>query len=79
VEANVGVSLIVSKGEIVARERGLNKVTVATIDVPTPRSSRAARRMELEFLAARPSRMKELYIETMAGIRERRKKGAVDS
>ena len=36
VEANVGVTLVISKGEIVALSRRVNEITHATIEVPAP-------------------------------------------
>ena len=43
VEANVGVNMIVSKGEVVAYAWGNDRITTATIDIPAPASTEAAR------------------------------------
>jgi predicted amidohydrolase len=67
VEANVGLNLIISKGEVVARERGYDKVTVADIDIPIAPSTAEARKLEAEFLSARPRDMERIYNRHMAG------------
>jgi predicted amidohydrolase len=72
VEANVGLNLIVSKGEVVARERGVDKITMAEIDIPVEPSRAAARRVEAEFLGRRDTEMAKAYTETMAEIRKAR-------
>jgi len=65
VEANVGINLIVSKGEIIARERGYDKITMGEIEIPVPQSAAASRKVESEFMSARPSEMRRNYITTM--------------
>ena len=57
VEANVGVNLIVSKGEQVAYHWGTDHLTVADIDIPEPVSTRTARMAERVFLRLRPQRV----------------------
>ena len=49
VQANVGRNLIVSKGEIVAIDRGRDTVTIAEIDIPSRVSARNARTIERQF------------------------------
>ncbi|GAF88769.1 unnamed protein product, partial [marine sediment metagenome] len=56
VEASVGLSLIVSKGEMVAYKLGYDRITVATIEIPEPPSEHAARASERLFLKRRPAR-----------------------
>ncbi len=56
VEANVGVTLIVNKGEIVAMSRKVNSITHGTISVPAPPSLQNRDRHERRFLAWRKSR-----------------------
>ena len=51
VEANVGMNLIVSKGEIVAYKWGSDQITTAAIEVPAAPSAAAARAHEAEYLA----------------------------
>ena len=50
VEANVGMNLIISKGEIAAYKWGNNQITTTVIDIPEPPSQEAARRSEQEYL-----------------------------
>ena len=58
VEANVGVNLIVSKGEPVACDRGRGIITLAEIDIPAPPSTANARAAQREYMRARPAKMK---------------------
>jgi predicted amidohydrolase len=74
VEANVGLNLIISKGEIVAKERGFDRITMGEIDIPVKQSAAASRALETEFMAARPAEMKKNYVETMK-VYARRKDG----
>ena len=57
VEANVGVTLLISKGEIVKVCRRKNAVTVGTIDVPARPSARNRNAQERTFLAWRGKEM----------------------
>lgn len=59
VQANVGQTLIVSRGEVVARDQGYDLITVADMDVPWPPGEAAARRVEQAFLDARPDYLRE--------------------
>jgi predicted amidohydrolase len=79
VEANVGVNLIISRGEVVANERGVDKITVADIDIPTMPSATAAREVELEFLADRPQEMAKEYVKTMGSMKKRKVPSMVSS
>ena len=65
VEANVGMNLIVSKGEIVAYKWGKDKITTAFIDIPEPPSISASRIWEREYLKLQKIEMKRRYEETM--------------
>lgn len=65
VEANVGVNLIVSKGEVVAYKWGIDQITTATIDIPVPPSTRSARQAERAYLAAQGPEMARRYRATM--------------
>ncbi len=71
VEANVGMNLIVSKGEIVAYQWGYDRITTAVIEVPAPPSPAAARALEQEYLAFQEQEMARRYAETMASLRKR--------
>lgn len=61
VEANVGVTLIVSKGEVVACERKINAVTVGAIDVPAAPGAANRDRQEQVFLRWRAAEMPHRY------------------
>ena len=65
VEANVGMNLIISKGEIVAYKWGNDQITAAVVDVPAGRSVEAARVYEREYLAQQPKEMELRYQETV--------------
>ena len=65
VEANVGMNLIISKGEIVAYKHGFDKITTALVQVPMPPSEENARRAEEEYLAAQGPEMARRYQRTM--------------
>ena len=53
VEANVGMNLIVSRGEIAAYQWGKDRITTTMIDIPLPPSREAARCYEREYLRLR--------------------------
>jgi predicted amidohydrolase len=72
VEANVGVNLIISKGEIVAYKRGNDRITTATIDIPIRPSKKIARKMEREFLEQREPEMTKRYLKTMEDLKKKR-------
>lgn len=59
VEANVGLNLIISKGEVVARRCEENRLTVATVDIPAAPSRRAAGALERAYLKLASERMAE--------------------
>ena len=61
VEANVGVTLIVSKGEVVACERKIDAVTAGVIDVPAAPAAANRDRQEQAFLRWRAAEMPERY------------------
>jgi hypothetical protein len=66
VEANVGVTLIVSKGEVVACERRVNAVTLGTIEVPAAPSAANRDRQEEKFLQWRAGEMPNRYAQGKA-------------
>ncbi|MDE2816158.1 MAG: carbon-nitrogen hydrolase family protein [Chloroflexota bacterium] len=68
VQANVGQNLVVSKGEMIAYQRGFDKITVATVDIPTPPSAASARSLEREYLTRQGPEMERRYRETMAKL-----------
>lgn len=70
IEANVGMNLIISKGEIVAYKWGVDKITTAVIEVPAPPSASAARDQEAEYMALQGPEMQRRHYEG-----ERRRRG----
>lgn len=77
VEANKGMNLIISKGEIVAYRWGNDQITTAIVDIPESPSREAARRSEEEFLQWQGVEMERRYQETMRKLAE--KQAARDS
>ena len=69
VEANVGMNLIISKGEIVAYKWGNDQISTANIDIPTPPSIEVARRAEQEYLQAQGTEMEARYRKTIDRLR----------
>ena len=69
VEANVGMNLIISKGEIVAYKWGNDQITTATIEIPTPISQEAARFSEQEYLQYQQPEMEKRYQQTVKKFR----------
>ncbi len=69
VEANRGMNLIISKGEIVAYKWGNDQITTATVEVPAPPSSAAARALEAEYLSLQGPEMARRYREMMKHLR----------
>ncbi|MYE90371.1 carbon-nitrogen hydrolase family protein [Candidatus Poribacteria bacterium] len=65
VEANVGMNLIISKGEIVAYKWGNDQISTAVIDIPEPPSQKVARRAEREYLQLQGPEMEKRYQKTM--------------
>jgi N-carbamoylputrescine amidase len=64
VEANVGVTLIISQGEIVARSRKKTTITYGTIDIPAPPSKQNRDTHEQDFLTWRKKEMAVRYRQT---------------
>ena len=72
IEANVGVNMIVSKGEVVAYKWGCDKITVAEIDIPARPSPRAARAAERAYLQKQGPEMQRRYRETKRDLKKKR-------
>jgi predicted amidohydrolase len=68
VEANVGVNLIVSKGEVAAYVWGTDRISIATIEVPLPPSDVNARAVAEEFMTWRGPEMQRRYERTVEKI-----------
>jgi predicted amidohydrolase len=69
IEANVGMNLIVSKGEIAAYKWGRDQITTAIVDVPVEPSHTAARAYELEFLELQGPEAERRHRETLKRFR----------
>ena len=65
VEANVGMNLIVNRGEIAAYAWGHNRITTAQVDLTWPVSPETARRLETDYLAGQDDEMTRRYEKTM--------------
>ena len=70
VQANVGQNLAVNKGEMVAYQRGFDKITHTTVDIPAVPSTAAARSLEQEYLTLQGPEMQRRYRETMAKLKD---------
>ena len=71
VEANVGVTLIISKGEIVARSRKIETMVTATMAIPAAPSRSNRDLQESAFLRQRGPAMKANCRRTMQGLKQR--------
>jgi predicted amidohydrolase len=69
VNANVGMNLIVSQGEIVAYRWGNDAITTAEVEVPAAPSTQAARAYEAEYVALQGPEMERRYEETIKRLR----------
>ncbi len=69
VEANVGMNLIVSRGEIVAYKWGNDQITTAIVDVPALPLTSTARAYETKYLELQGPEMERRYQETMKRLR----------
>ena len=65
IQSNVGMNLIVSKGEIAAYDWGCDKITYGTIAIPQRPSKAAARAAEKRWLKRGPARMKKQLQQTV--------------
>jgi predicted amidohydrolase len=68
VEANVGMNLIVNKGEIAAYQWGNDKITTAMVDIPAIPSTAAAREYEKEYLRLQGPEMARRYEDSLKRI-----------
>ena len=73
VEANVGVTLIISKGEIVQVSRKETTITFGTVDIPAQASGINRDRQERSFLRWRQREMPVRYKSYIETIEERKK------
>ena len=68
VEANVGMNLIISKGEICAYQWGNDQVTHGIVDIPVAPGAAAARQAEQDYLAAQKPEMERRHQKTMERV-----------
>ena len=73
VEANQGMNMIISQGEMVAYKWGHDQITTAVIEVPENASTRAARDYEKEYMNLQGPNMEKNYRRTMRAERSRKK------
>ncbi len=69
VEANVGMNLLISKGEVVAYEWGNDRITTGVVEVPALPSTSAARASEREYQEGQGREMEIRYQETLKRLR----------
>ena len=69
VEANVGMNLIISKGEAVGYKWGVDKITTADVEVPAVPSTEAARTLEREYMDGQGAEMSRRYEERQKQLR----------
>ena len=68
VEANVGMNLIISKGEICAYQWGNDQITYGVVDIPAAPGAEAARQAEQDYLAAQTPEMERRYERTLERV-----------
>lgn len=70
VEANVGMNLMISKGEICAYQWGNDQITYGVVEIPLAPSTAIARQAEQAYREAQPSEMEQRYQKTVARINQ---------
>lgn len=70
VEANVGMNLMISKGEICAYQWGNDQITYGVVEIPLAPSTVIARQAEQAYREAQPSEMEQRYQKTVARINQ---------
>lgn len=70
VEANVGMNLMISKGEICAYQWGNDQITYGVVEIPLAPSTVIARQAEQAYREAQPSEMEQRYQKTAARINQ---------
>ena len=65
VEANVGMNLIISKGEICAYQWGNDRITYGVVDIPAAPETASARQAEQAYLSAQSPEMERRYQATI--------------
>ncbi|MCZ0937195.1 MAG: carbon-nitrogen hydrolase family protein [Caldilineaceae bacterium] len=70
VEANVGMNLIISKGEICAYQWGNDQITHAVVEIPAAPCEETARQAEQDYLDAQTPEMERRYQRTMERVEQ---------
>lgn len=70
VEANVGMNLMISKGEICAYQWGNDQITYGVVEIPLAPSTAIARQAEQAYREAQHSEMEQRYQKTVARINQ---------
>ena len=68
VEANVGMNLIISKGEICAYQWGNDQITYGVVDVPAAPSEASARQAEQDYFTEQTPEMERRYQRTLERV-----------
>jgi predicted amidohydrolase len=71
VEANVGMNLIISKGEVVTYKWGNDQISTAVIDIPAPASPQTARQSEQEYIEQQEPEMDKRFQKTMERLHQK--------
>ena len=72
VEANVGMNLIISKGEICAYQWGNDRITYGVVDIPAAPGTASARQAEQAYLSAQTPEMERRYHATIDKVGQAR-------
>ena len=68
VEANVGMNLIISKGEICAYQWGNDQITYGVVDVPAAPGEASARQAEQDYFTEQTPEMERRYQSTLERV-----------
>ena len=68
VEANVGMNLMISKGEICAYQWGNDQITHGVVEIPAAPGAESARQAEQDYLAAQTPEMERRYQRTLERV-----------
>ena len=68
VEANVGMNLIISKGEICAYQWGNDQITYGVVDVPAAPGEASARQAEQDYFTEQTPEMERRYQRTLERV-----------
>ena len=77
VQANRGMNMMVSKGEMVAYKWGMDQITVVDVEVPVEISPANARAAENAFFATLDKNLEARYLGYLPGIQQRRRQSGI--